>query len=99
MYTIPQGGSVQDAWSHLQALARKIRATRSNFKDALTQEEIFQQLLEALPSDYNQIRDAIDGQKDGDVEQNLSKLLEKELQIKNTAASQEAILAQDKRIR
>jgi hypothetical protein len=79
--------TVQDALVHLQNLARKIGASRPKLKDVFDQGEILQQLLAALPSEYSGIRDGFDSQVSIDVDTALTKLQEKESQLKQEQAA------------
>lgn len=81
-YRMPEGGSVQDAWTDIQRLARHVKSSNPAMKDFATQNQMFQQLLAALPPSYDAIRDAIDGQIDMDVDTMLQRLLEKESHLK-----------------
>ena len=83
-YRMPEDGNIQDAWTDIQRLARMVKTINPAMKDAFNQTQMFQQLLASLPSTYDAIRDAIDGQGEKDVDILLQRLLEKESSLKNS---------------
>jgi hypothetical protein len=86
-YRMGKETTIQEAWTQLSRLARKVAGTRTSLKQAFTQKEVFQQLLQSLPPQYNTIRDAIDGNPNIDPELALERLEEKEAQFKATEAA------------
>lgn len=83
-YRMPEDGNIQDAWTDIQRLARMVKTINPAMKDAFDQTQMFQQLLASLPSTYDAIRDAIDGQGEKDVDILFQRLLEKESSLKNS---------------
>ncbi len=93
-YKMPPNMTVDEAWTQLGNLGRKIAATQPRLKDFATPEQRFQTLLQALPAEYAVTRDAIDAQDAPDIEMGLQKLQEKEAQLK---ASDNALWAGQQR--
>lgn len=81
-YKMPVGVFIDETWTHLSRLGRKIAATKSDMAGLSKLERRFQALLQALLKDYMMIRDAINAQDTPDVERGLQKLQEKEAQLK-----------------
>ncbi len=79
---MPAGVSIDEVWTHLSKLGRKIASTQPDMAGLSKPERRFQALLQALPEDYTVIRDAIDAQDTRDVERGLQKLQEKEAQLR-----------------
>ena len=67
-YKMPVNTSINEAWTHLSKLGRKIAATQPDMNSLSKPERRFQALLQALPEEYTVIRDAIDAQDDPNIE-------------------------------
>ena len=67
-YKMPVNTSIDEAWTHLSKLGRKIAATQPDMNGLSKPERRFQVLLQALPEEYTVIRDAIDAQDDPNIE-------------------------------
>lgn len=83
-YRMPEDGSVQEAWTNIQRLARHVKSTNPAMKEFASQTQMFQQLLASLPPSYDAIRDAIDAQGIYDVDVSFQNLLEKESSLKSS---------------
>lgn len=73
--------TIEETWTELSKLARKIAHTQSDMKGLSTPERRLQTLLQSLPAEYDVIRDAIDAQDNPDHERAIQKLQEKEAQL------------------
>ena len=81
-YKKPAETSIEEAWTELSKMARKITSARPDVKNQYTQVERLGALLRSLPEEYNTIRDWIDMQPIVDVANSIAKLEEKEAQLK-----------------
>ena len=73
---------INEAWTHLSKLDRKIAVTQSDINSLSKSEWCFQVLLQALSEEYTIICDVIDVQDNFNIEWDLQKLQEKETQLK-----------------
>ena len=85
-YKMEVGVTIDEAWTHLSKLGRKVAATQKDMAGLAKPERRFQQLLQALPDGYVVIRDAIDAQDDPNIERGIRKLQEKEAQLQAETA-------------
>ncbi|GIZ45900.1 hypothetical protein CKM354_000904800 [Cercospora kikuchii] len=70
--------SIDGAWTHLQALGKRIKVAQPEMAAAINPKARAQVLLSGLPEQWSTIRDAIDGQPSLSPESILSILQEKE---------------------
>lgn len=82
-YKMSPGESIDEAWAYLTKLGRKLATAQPDIGSLNTPERRFQALLQALPEDYRTVRDGIDSQPII-VDEGLSRLQEKEAQLKAT---------------
>ena len=81
-YKMLTNTSINEAWTHLGKIGKKMFTTKSKLKFLCDPEEHFQSLLQALPKEYSGIWDGIDTQVNPDIETSLQKLQEKEALLK-----------------
>lgn len=73
--------SIDGAWTHLQALGKRIKVAQPEMAAAINPKARAQVLLSGLPEQWSTIRDAIDGQPSLSPESILSILQEKEVSM------------------
>jgi len=81
-YKKPVDLSIEDALTYLKKLSRKIIGTQKGMHDLSTDRRLLSALLNSLPEEYMVIKDAIEAQKDPNLDLAIQKLLEKEAQLK-----------------
>ena len=81
-YKMPANTSINEAWTHLGKIGKKMSTTKPKLKFLCDPKERFQSLLQALPKEYSGIWDGIDAQVNPDIETSLQKLQEKEALLK-----------------
>jgi Reverse transcriptase (RNA-dependent DNA polymerase)/gag-polypeptide of LTR copia-type len=75
--------TIEDAWTRLHELRRRVVTEDSSLKGAFTKAGLFQYLLAALPIDYSAIRDSLDTQPDVPIETKLKMLQSKEQRVQD----------------
>ncbi len=73
---------IEAAYTEITKMSRKVVELQPEMKAMALPTGRFQILLKSLPEDYDTLRDAIDGQKDPDLEDSFQRLQEKEAQLK-----------------
>ena len=73
---------IDEAWTHLGKIGKKMFTIKSNLKFLCDPTEHFQSLLQALSKEYSGIWDGIDAQVNPNIEASLQKLQEKEALLK-----------------
>ena len=73
---------IDEAWTHLDKIGKKMFVIKSNLKFLCDPTEHFQSLLQALSKEYSGIWDEIDTQVNPNIEASLQKLQEKEALLK-----------------
>ena len=81
-YKMPANTSINEAWTHLGKIDKKMFITKSKLKFLCDPEKCFQSLLQALSKEYSGIWDRIDAQVNPDIKTSLQKLQEKEALLK-----------------
>ncbi len=81
-YKKPADQSIQEAWTHLKKLGRKISDTQPDMKGLCRNDRLVQTLLASLPTEYMTTRDTLDAQGYLDVDIVLQRLQEKEASLK-----------------
>ena len=70
---------IDEAWTHLGKIDKKMFTIKSNLKFLCDPTEHFQSLLQALSKEYSGIWDEIDAQVNPDIKASLQKLQERRL--------------------
>jgi predicted component of type VI protein secretion system len=65
---MPENGSIQEVWTEIRRLARRVKVIDPDMASLLNERRMFQQLLASLPSAYDIVRNAIDGQRETDTD-------------------------------
>jgi len=81
-YKMAPDTTIQEAWGKLQSLKDKVIMTNPDLKSAFSTKQVFQLLLQSLPTEYSVIRDSIDAIGGIDSEIGLRRLEDKEAQLK-----------------
>jgi hypothetical protein len=85
-YKLDSGTSVEDAWTELRQIRRRIGIANPAKMKAITETELFEYLLGGLPDEYSTTRAALDAQINLDVHEKLLVLQNHQDQLRATAA-------------
>ena len=80
--------SIDETWTEISSLARKIKETQPGYEVLATVSARIQSLLKSLPDEYSVIRDTIDTQGETDHEVIIQKLQEKEAELSRKATTE-----------
>ena len=81
-YKLTKDDTIEQAWTNLKSITRKIVANNPAQKDSFTVKLVYTQLLTYLPLTYDSIRDTQRQLIDQRVEELLARLQEKESDLK-----------------
>lgn len=85
-YVMGENATIDEAWTQLRKLRREVVELKPQASTLFTQEELFQRLLEALPSEYLTVRDTLRSQLGLTVDSKLEVLRRKEKDLKGDSA-------------
>jgi hypothetical protein len=85
-FVLEDGVSIENAWTRLHELRRRIVAQDASLKAVFDEKRLFQYLLASLPVEYTVTRDTLDAQPNLSLQERLAMLQAKEHRIATEAA-------------
>lgn len=86
-YKLGNDETIEQAWSKLRSIARKIISSDSSFKTTVNEKATYAQLLNSLPSEYTTIADVQTNDQVTSIQDKLANLQEKESKLGDKRSS------------